>query len=101
METLSEGEISMVTIYHADGNRLALTHYCAAGNQPRMRSDKPAAGEALRFSFVDATNLPSPDAGHMHSMAIRFEGPDHIRQVWTWRQEGSEQQKEFDWVRKN
>jgi hypothetical protein len=101
VETLSEGELSMVTVYHTDGDHLALTHYCGAGNQPRMRSEKPAAGEVLHFSFVDATNLPSPESGHMHSLAIRFEGPDHVKQIWTWRQEGKEQHKEFEWVRKN
>src|SRR5690348_9833305 len=25
----------MLTVYHLDGKRLVLTHYCMAGNQPR------------------------------------------------------------------
>ena len=32
----AEGRPSMVTLYHRDGDRLLLTHYCMAGNQPRM-----------------------------------------------------------------
>lgn len=33
VETLStEEEYSMVTVYHRDGNRLMMTHYCGAGN---------------------------------------------------------------------
>ena len=28
----------MVTVYHADGPDLVLTHYCVEGNQPRMRA---------------------------------------------------------------
>ena len=34
----------MTTVYHRDGADLALTHYCAGGNQPRMRASAPAAG---------------------------------------------------------
>src|SRR5579863_8610060 len=28
---------AMMTVYHLDGDRLILTHYCMAGNQPRMQ----------------------------------------------------------------
>src|SRR5690349_3118062 len=37
----------MLTVYHLDGGKLILTHYCMAGNQPRMqaRAFDPATGE--------------------------------------------------------
>jgi len=28
----------MLTLYHRDGNRLVLTHYCREGNQPGMQA---------------------------------------------------------------
>ena len=28
----------MMTMYHLDGKRLMLTHYCAAGNQPGLQA---------------------------------------------------------------
>src|SRR5437764_1790145 len=58
----------MLTVYNLDGNRLLLTHYCMAGNQPRMqaRSFDAATGD-LRFEFFDATNLVKPGAGNMHN----------------------------------
>ena len=93
-------DMQMVTVYHADGDRLVMTHYCSAGNQPRMRAE-PASGEveALRFTFLDATNLASPDAGHMHSLVVSFHDPDSFTQEWTWRENGKDRVTVFHWSR--
>ena len=32
----SEKHVTMHSMYHLDGDRLVMTHYCMAGNQPRM-----------------------------------------------------------------
>ena len=79
----------MVTVYHLDGARLLLTHYCMAGNQPRMqlRTFDASTGE-LKFEYVDATNLASPAAGHMHTAAIRLVGPDQIATEWQFYENG-------------
>jgi hypothetical protein len=85
----AEGRPAMITLYHRDGDRLVLTHYCMAGNQPRMmaRPFDPANGE-LVFDFVDATNLSSPKAGHMRSVKIRFVDANHIESEWQFHQNG-------------
>src|SRR3989337_104403 len=63
-------ESDMVTLYHPDGDSLMMTHYCAAHNQPRMRAGTVLPeSRRIVFDFVDATNLASPDAGHMHRLA--------------------------------
>jgi hypothetical protein len=79
----------MVTMYHLDGARLLLTHYCMAKNQPRMQLTffDPATGE-LRFEFLDATNLASPGAGHMHSARYTLENPDRFTTVWDFVKDG-------------
>lgn len=92
IETLTpEGEPEMITVYHRDGDRLAMTHYCSAGNQPRMRAEIPA-GELKRldFTFVDVTNLKKPADGHIHGLSIFFQDQDHISLIWTWRQNGQD-----------
>jgi hypothetical protein len=102
IETLqSANEPSMVTLYHLDGDRLMATHYCSAGNQPRMLA-QPTAGELkdLDFKFVDVTNLAKPRAGHMRNLAVTFEDKDHIKQVWTFRMDGKDEKTTFNLERK-
>jgi len=79
-------ENEMVTVYYPDGDRLMMTHYCSLHNQPRMRADAATAeSRKLIFDFVDATNMSSPDAMHMHRLAVTFEGKDRFAQEWTWK----------------
>jgi len=102
METLTPAdEPSMATVYYVDGDRLLMTHFCSAGNQPRMRAEA-AAGEIqkLDFDFLDATNLAKPTAGHIHRLQITFQDQDHIAQTWTWREEGKEMLNTFKLERK-
>jgi len=83
------GESEMLTVYHLDGNHLVLTHYCEAGNQPRMQAEPfdPASNQ-IRFDFVSVSNLASPNAGHMHQAVIKLEGPDEFGADWTWQENG-------------
>ena len=79
---------AMLTVYHMDGARLMLEHYCMTGNQPRMqaRSFDPKAGE-LSFQFLGATNL-AKDAGHMHNATIRFVDSEHLTTAWEFYEGG-------------
>lgn len=87
VETLEMGDESpMVTVYHRDGEELMLTHYCSLRNQPRMRAK--AGGEVVDFRFVDATNLASDQAPHMHGVKIEWVDADHFTQEWTTHQDG-------------
>ena len=79
----------METIFYLDGPRLLLTHYCLLGNQPRMqaRAYNPATGE-LAFEFLDATNLASPGAAHMHNVTLHFVDADHLVNDWQLFEDG-------------
>jgi hypothetical protein len=81
----------MLTVFHMDGDRLMLTHYCEAGNQPRMvATSVEEGGRTVHFAFLDATNLKSPSAGHMHSAVLTFADPNHFTERWSWYQNGTE-----------
>lgn len=91
----------MMTVYHMDGKRLLLTHYCMAGNQPRMeaRSYDPATGE-IQFRFLDATNLASPAVGHMHNATFRIGDGGRFSSTWQFYVDGRvERQEKFDYTR--
>jgi hypothetical protein len=72
----------MVTMYHLDGDRLVLTHYCAIGNQPRMTLAPESTSDALVFEFVSGTNFASPDTMHMHSGRLRLVDADTLEAAW-------------------
>jgi hypothetical protein len=80
---------TMVTLIHPDGERLLLTHYCSAKNQPRLQASL-VNGNEVTFTFVDATNLPTRDTGHMDKVWIRFDDSRHFTERWTWYQDGKE-----------
>jgi hypothetical protein len=87
----SKEDDQMVTLYTPDGNRLAMTHYCAAGNQPRMET--PAVtGEQKEFDFslTGITNLTNPNTGHMRHLLIQIADQDHFTEQWTWRENGKD-----------
>lgn len=89
METMNPGsEFEMINMYHLDGDDLVLTHYCAGGNQPRMRwvAEKSDDDEIV-FDFDGATNL-EPGGGHIHDARIAFADDGSLDSVWTAWNEG-------------
>lgn len=81
----------MATAIHMDGDRLLLTHYCEAKNQPRLvLSSVEDGGRTAIFTFLDGTNMASRDNGHMDKVVIRFQDGDRYSSQWTWYQKGKE-----------
>jgi hypothetical protein len=99
IETMEpEGEPDMITVYHMDGDKLMLTHYCSAGNQPRMIASVTEGGN-LDFRFKDATNLKDKSEGHMEGLKIVFTDDGHFNQVWTWSKSDEEMPTTFKYER--
>ena len=96
-----QGHEDMISMFHLDGDRLLLTHYCAVGNQPRMQASASPDGKTLTFNFVDATNLSSPDAGHMQKMILTVLDDNHHTEEWVFVDHGKEHKAVFDLRRKS
>ncbi len=91
----------MISMIHFDGpNRLVLTHYCAAGNQPRMQASGSPDGKTITFSFLDATNLGNPQSGHMDHVVIAMLDANHHTEEWNFTDHGKEMKEVFDLTRK-
>lgn len=88
-ETLFEGTAhEMVSLYHPDGQRLLMTHYCAVGNQVRMTARGEKDKDVLDFQFLDATNMTSADDGHMHELRMTFLDDNRLHHQWTFYEKG-------------
>jgi len=96
------GKEDMVTMFNLDGpNRLLMTHYCAAGNEPRMQASFSPDGKVITFDFLDATNLTTPDTAHMHKMVLTLVDDNHHTEEWTFVDHGKEHKEVFDLHRKS
>jgi hypothetical protein len=84
METLFPGTPhEMVTVYYLDGDNLVLVHYCAVGNQPRLRLKK-STSDSLEFDFAGGSNIEVSKDAHMHALKLTFEGKEKITAAWDY-----------------
>jgi outer membrane lipoprotein-sorting protein len=83
------GEGNMLTVFHLDGDRLVLTHYCTAGNQPHMQAETydPASSKIV-FNFDGGGSLSDASVGHMHNVAFKFTSADAFSADWTFQENG-------------
>jgi hypothetical protein len=101
MENLQHSkQDEMITMYSLDQDRLIVTHYCAAGNQPTLQTaPSPAANGKYDFTFVRAAGLKSPGEGHMVALSLILTDKDHLTQVWTYEDHGKSSTDTFNYTR--
>lgn len=90
----------MVSMIHMDGERLLLTHYCMAGNQPRMQAAISPDGKSITFDFVDGTNIAGTP-GHMQRVIFTFTDATHHTEEWHFAAPGKEIVERFELERKS
>ena len=76
------GPDNPITMLYLDGDRLFLTHYCDAGNRPRMVGTISPDGKTITFNFVDVTG--STQQGHMQSAVFSLIDGDHHTETWNF-----------------
>lgn len=89
IEVMNEGKGEMITMYHADGDSVLMTHYCSQNNQPRMRARKAGTPDGqYDFQLVDVSNLAGPDDLHMVGLVTKIKDQDHFTEEWTLSDQG-------------
>lgn len=71
-----------VTMFYLDSDRLLLTHYCDAGNRPRMVARTSPDGKTVEFDFLDVAG--STQYGHMHHAVFTVIDANHHTEDWTY-----------------
>jgi hypothetical protein len=73
----------MVSVYHLDGDDLRMTHYCAAGNQPRLKLDRAHSRPVhLVFVYDGGSNLDPKKDMHIHGLAVTFHDDGRVTSDW-------------------
>src|SRR5579883_298113 len=79
----------MVSVYHLDGEDLCMTHYCAVGNQPRVKLDRVhSRADHLIFVFDGGTNLNPKKDMHIHGLEVTFHPDGRVTSAWEGYQGG-------------
>lgn len=71
-----------VTMFYLDDGKLMLTHFCDAGNRPRMAAKVSPDGKTIEFDFVDLTG--GDKFGHMYHAEITFIDVNHHTEKWVF-----------------
>jgi hypothetical protein len=73
----------MVSVYHLDGEDLRMTHYCAMGNQPRVKLDRAhSRPDHLIFVFDGGSNLNPEKDMHIHGLEVTFHQDGRVTSAW-------------------
>jgi hypothetical protein len=71
-----------ITMFYLDSDRLLLTHYCDAGNRPRMAARTSPDGKTVEFDFLDVSG--STQYGHMQHAVFNIIDANHHTEEWTY-----------------
>jgi hypothetical protein len=69
-----------ITMLYLEDGQLMLTHYCDAGNRPRMIGKMSPDGKTVEFDFHDIAG--NTKYGHMHR--AKFTAVDEDRHIEEW-----------------
>ena len=82
VETVFAGTpFEMISVIFMDEDRLLMTHYCAARNQPHLIAQK-ITDASVQFVTDHVTNHADPDALYMGEARWQFIDDNHLKTRW-------------------
>jgi hypothetical protein len=100
-ESASKGSIvteqfgQELSVFYRDGQSLLMTHFCNAGNQPRLRLRENTQPGIFEFQMFDITNLQSADADHVERVVYRIIDGKMIDLEIVWKNGKSEESEKY------
>lgn len=73
----------MTNMIHLDDDALVLTHYCAGGNQPRLKANPGSNPNQIVFELDRVSNLGRVPGHYMGALTITFSDPNSFAAEWT------------------
>ena len=86
---------SELTVIYRDGQDLRMTHFCNAGNQPRLRLKQSRSPGLFEFEMFDITNIRNPDEAHVQKMIYRVVDDKHLELEIVWKKGDSEESEKY------
>lgn len=77
----------MVTIYHDDGGKVSMTHYCSLANRPHMVLTE-SDDTKIAFEIEKNSDINTDKDQHMHGLVMSFPAPDRLVHNWTMYENG-------------
>jgi hypothetical protein len=71
-----------VTMIYLEGDRLMATHYCDAGNRPRLVGTMSPDGNTITFEYLDLSG--GNEHGHMYKGVFTFLEDNRHTEEWTF-----------------
>jgi hypothetical protein len=87
-----------LSVFYRDGQSLLMTHFCNAGNQPRLRLRENTRPGVFEFQMFDITNLQSADA-HVERVVYRIIDDKTIDLEIVWKNGKSEESEKYTLTR--
>ena len=88
-----------LSVFYRDGQSLLMTHFCNAGNQPRLRLRENTQPGVFEFQMFDITPLQSADAEHVERVIYRIVDDKTIDLEIVWKHGKSEESEKYTLTR--
>jgi hypothetical protein len=88
-----------LSVFYRDGQSLLMTHFCNAGNQPRLRLRENTRPGVFEFQMFDITNLQGADADHVERVVYRIIDDKTIDLEIVWKKAKSEESEKYTLTR--
>jgi hypothetical protein len=85
-----------LSVFYRDGDSLLMTHFCNAGNQPRLKLKEGGRPGHFEFEMYDITNLKDPEGGsHVQRAVYNVVNDKRIELELVWRKGQSEESEKY------